>query len=107
MAAPAFADDLVGQASIIDGDTLEIHDTRIRLWGIDAPKSSQLCRVADSLQHLAAARMSKNKLSRDFRSVSIFDFCNNICHPLHSFDHLVGADKQRWWQVRETLPFSN
>ena len=32
----AFADDLTGQASIIDGDTLEIHGTRIRLWGIDA-----------------------------------------------------------------------
>jgi endonuclease YncB( thermonuclease family) len=33
----AFADNLSGQASIIDGDTLEIHGTRIRLWGIDAP----------------------------------------------------------------------
>ncbi len=31
-------------ASIIDGDTLEIHGTRIRLWGIDAPASDQLCR---------------------------------------------------------------
>jgi hypothetical protein len=30
----AFSDDLAGQASIIDGDTLEIHGTRIRLWGI-------------------------------------------------------------------------
>jgi endonuclease YncB( thermonuclease family) len=37
MAAPAFTDDLVGQASIVDGDTLEIHGARIRLWGIDAP----------------------------------------------------------------------
>ena len=28
-----------GQASVIDGDTLEIHGTRIRLfWGIDAPE---------------------------------------------------------------------
>ena len=43
-----FANDLVGQANIIDGDTLEIHGTRIRLWGIDAPESSQLCRGADS-----------------------------------------------------------
>jgi len=40
----AFADNLSGQASIIGGDTLEIHGTRIRLWGIDAPESSQLCR---------------------------------------------------------------
>ena len=34
---PAFASDLAGQASIVDGDTLEIHGARIRLWGIDAP----------------------------------------------------------------------
>jgi hypothetical protein len=42
------ADNLAGQASIIDGDTLEVHGTRIRLWGIDAPESSQLCRGAFS-----------------------------------------------------------
>jgi endonuclease YncB( thermonuclease family) len=49
--SPALADDLAGQASVIDGDTLEIHGTRIRLWGIDAPESSQLCRGADSLPY--------------------------------------------------------
>jgi endonuclease YncB( thermonuclease family) len=27
---------------------LEIHGTRIRLWGIDAPESSQLCCDEDS-----------------------------------------------------------
>ena len=27
----AFADDLIGRASVVDGDTLEIHGTRIRL----------------------------------------------------------------------------
>jgi endonuclease YncB( thermonuclease family) len=48
--------DMVGQASIIDGDTLEIHGSRIRLWGIDAPESSQLCRGDDSLQYSAAQR---------------------------------------------------
>ncbi|NOJ46050.1 thermonuclease family protein [Bradyrhizobium archetypum] len=47
----AFADDLSGQVSVIDGDTLEIHGTRIRLWGIDAPESSQLCRGEDSLPY--------------------------------------------------------
>jgi endonuclease YncB( thermonuclease family) len=48
--------DMVGQASIIDGDTLEIHGTRIRLWGIDAPESSQLCRGDDSLQYRCGAK---------------------------------------------------
>jgi endonuclease YncB( thermonuclease family) len=40
----AFANDLIGQASVIDGDTIEIHGTRIRIFGIDAPESDQLCR---------------------------------------------------------------
>lgn len=34
---------IIGVASVIDGDTLEIHDRRIRLDGIDAPASAQLC----------------------------------------------------------------
>ncbi len=30
-------------ASVVDGDTIEIHGQRIRLFGIGAPESSQLC----------------------------------------------------------------
>ena len=58
--SPALADELVGQASVIDGDTLEIHGTRIRLWGIDAPESAQLCRGDDSLQYRCGARAAND-----------------------------------------------
>jgi endonuclease YncB( thermonuclease family) len=43
LALPCTAADLVGQATVIDGDTMEIHGTRIRLYGIDAPESGQQC----------------------------------------------------------------
>jgi endonuclease YncB( thermonuclease family) len=54
------AADLTGQASIIDGDTLEIHGTRIRLWGIDAPESTQLCRGEDSVQYRCGAKSAND-----------------------------------------------
>src|SRR3546814_14967053 len=38
---------IVGQASVIDGDTREVHGARIRLHGIDAPESDQLCVISE------------------------------------------------------------
>ena len=60
LSASALADDFVGQASVVDGDTLEIHGIRIRLWGIDAPESSQLCRGDDSLQYRCGAQAAND-----------------------------------------------
>ena len=58
--SPALAGNLIGQASTIDGDTLEIHGTRIRLWGIDAPESTQLCRGEDGLQFRCGAKAAND-----------------------------------------------
>jgi endonuclease YncB( thermonuclease family) len=52
----SLAADLAGVASVVDGDTIEIHGTRIRIFGIDAPESSQLCRGADSLLYKCGAK---------------------------------------------------
>ncbi len=60
LSSAAVADNFAGQASVIDGDTLEIHETRIRLWGVDAPESSQLCRGEDSLQYRCGAQAAND-----------------------------------------------
>jgi len=36
---------IIGQARVVDGDTIEIGSIRIRLWGIDAPESAQPCQT--------------------------------------------------------------
>jgi hypothetical protein len=48
------------------------------------------------LQSLAAVEASKNRLSRDFRSRSIFDFCNKICHEQSS-----GPELRKDWILAE------
>ena len=96
-ASTAFADNLTGQASIIDGDTLEIHGTRIRLWGIDAPESSQLCRGDDSIQYRCGAKAANdldsflNKRPIDCVSVSLDQYRRTVA--VCSID---GVDLAEW-----------
>ena len=50
LAWPAAADTIAGRASVIDGDTLDLHGERIRILDIDAPESRQSCTAADGAQ---------------------------------------------------------
>lgn len=43
IALPVHAKDIMGHARIIDGDTISISKTKIRLHGIDAPETKQTC----------------------------------------------------------------
>ena len=43
IAGPSYANTIAGQASVIDGDTIEIRGERIRLVSIDAPEARQTC----------------------------------------------------------------
>ena len=40
---PGSASEIVGTARVLDGDTLDVGGVRVRMHGIDAPESRQLC----------------------------------------------------------------
>ena len=52
----AGAETIIGRASVVDGDTIEIRGTRIRLEGIDAPESRQTCRDGSGRKYLCGQR---------------------------------------------------
>jgi len=57
---------LIGKVWIIDGDTVDMSGTRIRLLGIDAPESAQSCYDADNRPWLcgrAATRAVKDHIA--------------------------------------------
>jgi endonuclease YncB( thermonuclease family) len=43
----ALNQDFAGLARVLDGDTIHVGDTRVRLEGIDAPENTQTCKAAD------------------------------------------------------------
>jgi endonuclease YncB( thermonuclease family) len=48
---------ITGTASVIDGDTIEIHGTRIRLFGIDAPMDAIAARCFTRSRSVAGIQL--------------------------------------------------
>lgn len=95
--------DVVGRASVIDGDTLEIHDQRIRLWGVDAPEGRQSCDGADGMAY-ACGRLAANRLDQHLqdKTVSCFEEGTDRYGWLVARCEVDGDDVGAWL-VREGL----
>ena len=96
-ASPVFADTSVqGAARVIDGDTIEINDQRIRLWGIDAPEISQRCKLDGGLypcgldaSHELSKYIGHKSVSCTWRDTDRYGRMVALCR-------LNGDDLSRW-----------
>jgi endonuclease YncB( thermonuclease family) len=88
---------LIGVATVTDGDTFKIDGVKIRLFGIDAPEASQLCKNIDGedyqcgqLATLAlAGRIGRGLVACDNRGKDRYERLISVCV-------LDGADLNGW-----------
>ncbi len=104
LAVPAIAGEPIqGRASVIDGDTIEVHDQRIRLHGIDAPESGQTCDDATGKSYRCGQRaalalddlIADRPVECDARDVDRYGRIVAVCT-------VAGVDVGEWL-VREGL----
>ena len=55
--------DITGKPRIVDGDTIHINQTKIRLHGIDAPEMKQTCRTSEGKEQMCGV-LAKQALER-------------------------------------------
>ncbi|MDW3222686.1 MAG: thermonuclease family protein [Paracoccaceae bacterium] len=61
--APVAAQGLSGPVRVIDGDTIEVADTRIRIHGIDAPEADQTCKTEQGINWKCGAWVSEQVMA--------------------------------------------
>jgi endonuclease YncB( thermonuclease family) len=66
----SFAQDISGKARVVDGDTIWIGKTKIRLHGIDAPEMKQTCRTSKGKDQMCG-QMAKQALQKLVKGQSV------------------------------------
>lgn len=91
------AGELRGPAKVISTDTLEIQGTRVRLWGIDAPDETQMCRDISGGLYLCGLRTASEL--EDFiedREVSCLSILEDECGRTMATCSADGSDLGEW-----------
>src|SRR5258705_93137 len=84
------ASDLVGRATVIDGDTLEIHATRVRLWESTHPSQTSF---VEMIQHnIGAVKDLPASLTSSLRAIRLRNATTISMTPPYC-----------WWQSRRRI----
>ncbi|EIG61150.1 micrococcal nuclease-like nuclease [Bradyrhizobium sp. WSM1253] len=88
---------LTGPAKVISTDTLEINRTRVRLWGIDAPDETQMCRDIKGNPYQCGLRAARDLESFvEDREVSCVPVLEDECGRTIATCSAGGTDIGEW-----------
>lgn len=93
----ALGADLSGVPRIVDGDTLAIGSTKVRLEGIDAPETDQICLSAKGV-HWACGIDARDQLVAHIagREINCAPNGNDVYRRTLATCYLAGEDLNRW-----------
>ena len=98
------AAEISGPAKVIDGDTIKIRGAKIRLHGIDAPESAQVCKAKEKSYRCGTSatlalgrRIAGKSVSCDERDRDRYGRIVAVCHAggedLNAWLERVAADE--------------
>jgi endonuclease YncB( thermonuclease family) len=102
----ALSADLTGIPRVVDGDTLVVNGIKIRLEGVDAPESDQLC-LDEYAQRWTCGITARDRLERKIGSNPIS--CSAIGEDKYKRTLAIcrlGSEDLNRWLVREGLALS-